>query len=65
MFHGGGQFVRYSCWDAIKAQVALIATFSSSVLLGSVFLIFLLTIPSVFSMEFKSCQLAGQSSTVI
>ncbi len=47
-----------------EAQVALIAAFRSSALLGLVSLIFLLTIPHRFSMEFRLGELAGQSSTV-
>ncbi len=45
-------------------QVALIAAFRSSALLGLVSLIFLLTIHHRFSMEFRSGEFAGQSSTV-
>ncbi len=47
-----------------EAQVALIAAFSSSALLGLVSLIFLLTILHRFSMRFGSGEFAGQSSTV-
>ncbi len=47
-----------------EAQVALIAAFRSSALLGLVSLIFLLTIPHRFSMGFRSGEFAGQSSTV-
>ncbi len=46
-----------------EAQVALIAAFRSSALLGLVSLIFLLTIPHRFSMCFSSGEFAGQSST--
>ena len=49
----------------MEAQVALIAAFNSSVLLGLVSLIFLLTIPHRFSVGFRSGELAGQSSTVL
>ncbi len=49
----------------MEAQVALIADFRSSALLGRVSLIFLLTIPHRFSMRFRSGEFAGQSSTVI
>ncbi len=45
-------------------QVALIAAFRSSALLGLVCLIFLLTIPQWFSTGFRSGEFAGQSSTV-
>ncbi len=48
----------------MEAQVALIAAFRSSALLGLVPLIFLLTIPHRFSMGFRSGEFAGQSSTV-
>ncbi len=48
----------------MEAQVALIAAFRSSALLGLVSLIFLLTIPHRFSMGFRSGEFAGQSSTV-
>ncbi len=47
-----------------EAQVALIAAFRSSALLCLVSLIFLLTIPHIFSMGFRSGEFAGQSSTV-
>ncbi len=47
-----------------EAQVALIAAFSSSALLGLVSLIFLLTILHIFSVGFRSGEIAGQSSTV-
>ncbi len=48
----------------MEAQVALIAAFRSSALLGLLSLIFLLTIPHRFSMGFRSGEFAGQSSTV-
>ncbi len=48
----------------MEAQVALIAAFRSSALLGLVSLIFLLTIPHRLSMGFRSGEFAGQSSTV-
>ncbi len=48
----------------MEAQVALIAAFRSSALLGLVSLIFLLTILHRFSMGFRSGEFAGQSSTV-
>ncbi len=47
-----------------EAQVALIAVFRSSALLGLVSLIFLLIILQRFSMRFGSGEFAGQSSTV-
>ncbi len=47
-----------------EAQVALIAAFSSSVMLGLVSLNFLLTITHRFSLGFRSGEFAGQSSTV-
>lgn len=43
----------------------LIATCSSSVFLGLVFLIFLMTLPHRTFVEFRSGEFAGQSSTVI
>ncbi len=46
-----------------EAQVALIAAFRSSALLGLVSLIFLLTISHIFSMGFRSGEFSGQSST--
>ncbi len=61
-WHGGDQFV--ALLRCNEAQVALIADFRSSALLGLVSLIFLLTIPDIFSMGFKSGEFAGQSSTV-
>ncbi len=48
----------------MEAQVSLTVAFSSSALLGLVSLIFLLTIPHIFSMGFRSGEFAGQSSTV-
>ncbi len=54
----------WHCWCGMEAQVALIAAFSSSALLGLVSLLFLLTIPHRFSMGFRSGEFAGQSSTV-
>ncbi len=54
----------WHCWGGIEAQVSLTVAFSSSALLGLVSLIFLLTIPHRFSMEFRSGVFAGHSSTV-
>ncbi len=54
----------WHCWGGMEAQVALIAAFRSSALLGLVSLIFLLTILHRFSMGFRSGEFAGQSSTV-
>ncbi len=54
----------WHCSGVMVALVALIAAFRSSALLGLVSLIFLLTIPHRFSMEFRSGEFAGQSSTV-
>ncbi len=54
----------WHCSGVMEAQVALIAAFRSSALLGLVSLIFLLTIPHRFSMGFRSGEFAGQSSTV-
>ncbi len=47
----------------MEAQVSLTVAFSSSALSGLLFIIFLLTIPHRFSMEFRSGEFAGQSST--
>ncbi len=55
----------WHCSGVMEAQVAWIAAFMSSALLGLVSLIFLLTIPHRFSMGFRSGKFAGQSSTVI
>ncbi len=54
----------WHCSSVMEAQVALIAAFRSSALLGLVSLIFLLTISHRFSMGFRSGEFAGQSSTV-
>ncbi len=54
----------WHCSGVMEAQVALIAVFRSSALLGLVYLIFLLTIPHIFSMRFRSGEFADQSSTV-
>ncbi len=61
-WHGGNQPV--ALLRCNEAQVALIAAFWSSALLGLVSLIFLLTIHHRFSMGFRSGEFAGQSSTV-
>ncbi len=61
-WHGGDQPV--ALLRRNEAQVALIAAFRSSALLGLVSLIFFLTIPYRFSMGFRSGEFAGQSSTV-
>ncbi len=47
----------------MEAQVYLTLAFSSSAFFGLLFLIFLLTIPHIFSMGFRSGEFAGQSST--
>ncbi len=47
----------------MEAQVSLTVAFGSSALFGLLFLIFLLTIPHRFSIEFRSGEFAGQSST--
>ncbi len=59
-WHGGDQFVALLRW--CEAQVSLTVAFSSSAFLGLLFLIFLSTIPHIFSM-FRSGEFAGQSST--
>ncbi len=61
-WHGGNQPV--ALLRCNEAQVALIAPFRSSALFGLGTLIFLLTIPSRFSMGFRSGEFADQSSTV-
>ncbi len=61
-WHGGNQPV--ALLRCNEDQVALIAAFRSSALLGLVSIIFLLTIPHWFSMGFRSGEFAGQSSTV-
>ncbi len=53
----------WHCWGGMEAQVSLTVAFSSSAFFGLLFLIFLLTIPHRFSMGFRSCEFAGQSST--
>ncbi len=60
-WHGGNQPV--ALLRCNEAQVTLIAAFRSSVLLGLVSLIFLLTI-LIDSLGFRSGEFAGQSSTV-
>ncbi len=47
----------------MKAQVSLTVAFSSSAFFGLLFLIFLLTMPHIFSMGFRSGEFAGQSGT--
>ncbi len=47
----------------MEAQVSLTVAFSASAFFGLLFLIFLLTIPHIFSMGFRSDEFAGQSST--
>ncbi len=61
VWHGGNQPV--ACSGVIEAHISLIAAFRSSALLCLVSLIFLLTIPHIFSMGFRSGEFAGQSST--
>ncbi len=61
-WHGGNQPV--ALLRCNEAQVDLIAAFRSSALLGLVSLIFLLTIPHIFSMGFRSGEFAAQSSTI-
>ncbi len=53
----------WHCWGGMEAQVSLTVIFSSSAFFGLFFLIFLLTISHKFSMEFRSGEFAGQSST--
>ncbi len=61
-WHGGDQPV--ALLRCNEAQVALIAAFRCSALLGLVSLILLLIIPHRFSTGFRSGKFAGQSSTV-
>ena len=49
----------------MEGQVALIVAFSSFELLGLMSRIFLFTIPHRFSMEFRTGEFPGQSSTGI
>ncbi len=56
--------ILWHCSGVMEVQVALIAAFRSSALLGLVSIIFLLTIPHRFSMGSRSGEFAGQSSTV-
>ena len=69
ILHQWGVAWRWSACDTAdvlrKARIALIAALSSSVWLGLVSLIFLLTIQHRFSVELRSGQLAGQLSPVI
>ncbi len=53
----------WHCWDGMEAQVSLTVAFSSSAFFGLLFLIFLLTIPHRFSVEFRSGEFPDQSST--
>ncbi len=53
----------WHCWGGMEAQVSLTVAFSSSTFFGLLFLIFLLTIPHIFSMGFRSGGFAGYSST--
>ncbi len=53
----------WHCWGGMEAQVSLTVAFSASAYFGLLFLIFLLTIPHIFSMGFRSGEFAGQSST--
>ncbi len=62
-WYGGGQSV--ALLRCNEAQVALIAAFRSSALLGLVSLIFLLTISHRFSMGFRSGEFAGSNAMVI
>ncbi len=48
----------------MEGQVSLTVAFSSSAFFGLLFLIFLLTIPHIFYMGFRSGEFAGQSSTL-
>ncbi len=60
-WHGGDQFV--ALLRCMEAQVSLTVAFSLSAFICLLFLIFLLTIPHIFSVVFRSREFAGQSST--
>ncbi len=63
MWRGMEVISLWHCSGVMKTQIALIAAFMSSALLGLVSLIFFLIIPHRFSMVFRSGEFAGQSST--
>ena len=52
----------WHCWGVMEAQVALIAAFSSSALLGLVSRIFLFTIPHIFSMGLGQASLLANQA---
>ena len=55
----------WHCRGVMDDQDASMAAFSSLALVGLMFLIFLLAMPHIFSIEFRSGEFAGQSGTVI
>ncbi len=61
--HGMEVISLWHCWGGMESQVSLTVAFSSSAFFGLLFLIFLLTIPHIFSMGFRSGEFDGQSST--
>ncbi len=61
--HGMGVISLWHCWGGMESQVSLTVAFSSSAFFGLLFLFFLLTIPHIFSIGFRSGEFAGQSST--
>ncbi len=65
MRHGMESISLWHCSGVMRAQVALIAAFSSSALLGLAYRIFLFTIPHRFSMGLRSGEFAGQLRTGI
>lgn len=63
MYRGIEPISPWQCVGVMEAQVALIAAFRSSALLGRVSLNFLLTTAHRFPIGFRSGQFEGQSST--
>ncbi len=61
--HGMEVIRLWHCWGGMEAQVSLTVAFSLSAFFGLLFLVFLLTIPHIFSMWSRSGEFAGQSST--
>ncbi len=55
----------WHCSGVMEAQVALIAAFGSSALLGLVPLIFLLIIPHRFSIGFRSGEFVGRCQVLL
>ncbi len=53
----------WHCRSGMEAQGSLTVAFNSSAFFGLLFLFFLLTIPHIVSMGYRSGEFAGQSST--